>query len=207
MPTTDDVLAPVRLRDIPALALIVGQAMGRQPFGVTLAWALAVVSWPFWWATLTVQHPHLWHARYRCVVAIRPPGMRTWPGLRLFLLGPGLLGALVATSWTEARPLYWALLAGVGAGLIVSAGHYRGRLRAGAQYEHPKPPVVIATAASIRRGSGLLDKTRALLRARHPGAALELVARDSDLVRLYAERLGVHQVAPGKGRMVGEVPR
>ncbi len=205
MPATDDVLVPVRVRDIPALALVAGQAMGRRPFGVMLAWLLALVGWPFWSAMLTMQYRHLWHVRHRSVIAVRPPGVRHWPGIGAVLLGPGLLGALIGISWTSARPLFWTLMTGVVAGLVVSGGPYSGRLRAGPQHQHPSPPVVVSMAASIRRGSGLLDKASTLISARFPGAPLDLTARDVELLELYALRFGVYQVRPGKGRMIGHV--
>ncbi len=207
MADADDVLVRARWRDLPALALVAGQAMARRPFGAPAAWVLGVAGWPLWWVILVLQHPYLWCAPRRALVAIRPPAAPRWPGVRLMLAGPGVLGSLIGLSWTLWRPLFWSAVVSAVVGLVVYAGPYRGRLLAGPTARHLAPPVNVAMAAAARRGSGLLGKTGALLRARHPGSPVELVARDEDLVALYADQLGLTQVTPGRGRMTGVIPR
>lgn len=207
MTSDADALVPARRRDLPALALVAGQAMGRRAFGPYLSWVLGVVGWPLWWMTLVLQRPHLWCVPRRSLVAIRPPDAARWPGVRPLLLGPGLVGSLMGLSWDLWRPLFWTLMVAVVVGVLVLAWPYPGRLLAGPKPLHPAPTVHVSMAATIRRGSGLLGRTRDIVQARHPDTLVELVARDDDLVALYAEHLGVTQVTPRRGRMVGMVPR
>lgn len=199
------VLVRARWSDLPVLALIVGQAMGRRALGARVAWVLGVAGWPLWLVTLVLQRPHLWCLRRRALIVIRPPNASRLPAAHLVLLGPGVAGALFGMSWVLARPLFWSLVASLGLWLLVSACPYPGRLLAGPKVQHTEPPVRVATAASIRRGTGLLSAACDLVRAHHPGAPLELVARDEDLVVLYAEHCGVAQVTPHRGRMSGVI--
>lgn len=199
-------LVRARWSDLPVLAVIAGQAMSRRAFGGRLAWVLGVAGWPLWFVMLVLQRPHLWCLRRRALISIRPPDASRLPAAHLVLLGPGAVGALIGMSWILARPVSLALIASLGAGLLVYACPYPGRLLAGPKVQHAAPPVRVATAASIRRGTGLLDAACDLVWAHHPGAPLELVARDEELVVLYAEHCGVAQVAPHRGRMIGVVP-
>lgn len=123
------------------------------------------------------------------------------------MLAPIVLGSVVGVCVMFWRPVFWGLVGSILIGLLLYAGPCRGRLAAGPKVHHATPPVSISMAASVRQGSGLLDTTRQQVEELYPGAPVDIVARDEDLVVLYAERLGVTQVRPGRGRMIGVVAR
>lgn len=195
-------LQRARSRDLPALALMLGRAMARRPYGPLAAWPLAVLGWPVWWVLLDQSMPHVWHLNRQAVATIAPPGAPRVAGLRR--LGAVLTVAVplgIATgTW---RAGLWIDLAIVTAFLLTYLGWYPGRLRAGPRAQHPSPPVSIGTVASSHPCSGILRATQGHVNRNYPGQSVETVARDSELVRLYARVGNLRQITPGCGRMAG----
>ncbi len=197
-------LQRARSRDLPALALMLGRAMARRPYGPVAAWPLAVLGWPVWWVLLDQSMPHVWHLNRQAVATIAPPGAPRVAGLRR--LGAVLTVAVplgIATGTWRAGP--WIDLAIVTAFLLTYLGWYPGRLRAGPRVQRPSPPVIIGTVAASHPGSGILRATERHVEESSPGQLIELVARDATLVAVYARAWDLRMVTKDLGRMVGRV--
>lgn len=197
-------LQRARSRDLPALALMLGRAMARRPYGAVAGWLLAVLGWPVWWVLLDQSMPHVWHLNRQAVATIAPPGAPRVAGVRR--LGAVLTVAVPIGIATGTWPAtIWMDLAIVTAFLLTYLGWYPGRLRAGPRVHHSNPPVIIGTVASSHPGSGILRATQGHVDRNYPSHSVETVARDSELVRLYARVGNLRQIIPGRGRMNGSV--